>query len=87
MYVLLLVLVPGHAEEHKTPSMHIFQILEKNVKRKSANTATFHKSKLNSLMSPGNVWDVYTQDRRTLQLERTECKRNCNLTETLKPFL
>lgn len=64
-------------EEHKTPSMHIFQILKKkNVKRKSANMITFHKSKLTSLMSAGNRWDVHTQDRQTVQPERTERKGN-----------
>ena len=85
--MLLLVLVPRHAEERKTPSTHIFQILEKKVKRKSANMATFHKLKLTSLMSAGNGWDMHTQDRRTLQPERTEHKGNSTLTETLKPFL
>jgi len=35
----------------KFPSMHMIQILEKNVKRKSANRATFHTSKLTSHMS------------------------------------
>lgn len=64
-----------------------FQVLEENLKRKSADMPAFHKRKLTSLMSTGNRSDVHTQDRGMVQPERMESKGNSSLTEILKPFL
>lgn len=52
-----------------------FQVLEENVKRKSANMATFHKSKLTSLMSTGNrsdEWCAYSGQRDATAWENGE---------------